>query len=90
MERKPSSVAMTAWARNLDQVSYEYLGPRARATGVDLWRQAVSSVEATLQRIVQYLAEHSEDASIIPSLRINETRAQRLKQGHGRGPQFPC
>ena len=67
MERKPSSVAMQSWARELDQASYELTAAlEQEQRGVDAWRQAVNRVETTLQHMRKYLAEHAHEASVIP------------------------
>ena len=67
MERKPSSVSMTAWARELDQASYELTAAlEQEQRGIDAWRQQVARVEAALEKIITYLAEHTEESSIVP------------------------
>ena len=69
MERKPASMATTAWVRELDRVRFELEAQLVQqAKQAASWPKVVGDVQQKMQRILDYLADHNDDSTAVPIL----------------------
>ena len=71
MERKPASMATTAWVRELDRVRFEL---EAQIVQQDkraaIWPNVVADIQGKMQQnILAYLSDHNEESTVVPVLK---------------------